>query len=100
MPDQIAFTPQRCRARAKALREMALKTTDPEERQELIGDGQDGRRTGALAHPLAPGRRCPRTRAAWLTETLRSLTPRIVRFSVVMLPTLWGMPKPHDSARV
>jgi len=41
MPDRIALTPQRCREQAKALREAALKTTDPEERQELIAAARE-----------------------------------------------------------
>ena len=36
MRDRITFTSQRCRERAKALRELALQTRDPEERQELL----------------------------------------------------------------
>jgi hypothetical protein len=36
MPDRITLTPQRCRERAKALREQALQTKDPQERQELL----------------------------------------------------------------
>ena len=36
MRDRITFTPQRCSEKAKELRELALQTTDPQERRELL----------------------------------------------------------------
>jgi len=33
---RITFTPQQCREKAKALREMALQTSDAQERRELL----------------------------------------------------------------
>jgi hypothetical protein len=36
MRGRITFTPQRYRERAKALRELALQTGEPQERQELL----------------------------------------------------------------
>jgi hypothetical protein len=36
MRDQITFTPQHYREKAKALREMALQTSDAQERRELL----------------------------------------------------------------
>ena len=41
MRDRITFTPQRCREKAKALREQALKTKDPQERQELLAAARE-----------------------------------------------------------
>jgi hypothetical protein len=37
MRDESAHTPQRYREKAKALRELALKTKEPQERRELLG---------------------------------------------------------------
>jgi hypothetical protein len=39
--ERITFTPQRCREKAKALREQALKTRDPQERQELLAAARE-----------------------------------------------------------
>jgi hypothetical protein len=36
MRDPITFTPQHYRERATTLRELALKTSDPQERRELL----------------------------------------------------------------
>jgi hypothetical protein len=36
MRDRITFTPQHYREKAKALRELALRAADPQERRELL----------------------------------------------------------------
>src|SRR5437667_8804466 len=36
MRDRITFTPQHYREKAKSLRELALQTSDPQERRELL----------------------------------------------------------------
>jgi hypothetical protein len=36
MRDRITFTPQHYREKANALRELALRATDPQERRELL----------------------------------------------------------------
>ena len=41
MRDRITFTPQHYREKAKTLREMALQTSDPRERRELLMVAKD-----------------------------------------------------------
>jgi len=36
MRDRVTITPQRCREKARELRELALQSTDPQERRELL----------------------------------------------------------------
>jgi hypothetical protein len=41
MRDKTTFTPQHYRQKAKSLRELALQTSDPLERQELIAAARE-----------------------------------------------------------
>lgn len=52
MRDESAHTPQQYREKANALRELALKTKEPQERRELLGAAKQ---TEIMASELARG---------------------------------------------
>jgi len=64
MRDRITFTPKQCREKANEFRELALQTSDPQERRELLVVAMEMANLGAeLAR-------------SWLSEPLQGLPSR------------------------